>query len=82
MLHEKYFDDAFVLHDETNIYPHLQRMLLFDDDDENEFELIIDSANIQKNDDRKELHSNWASPKKFYKFQPLDLIRYFEYSCL
>ena len=75
MLHEKYFDDAFILHDKTNIYPNLQRMLLFDGEEINEFSELMKSASVQTNDDRKILMEKWGSPKNFYKFQPLTLIR-------
>ena len=75
MLHEKVFDDAFILHNQTNVYPFLQKMLLFDEDENEEFGDIMISASEQSTDDRKKLHTEWASPKKFFRFQPLDLIR-------
>ena len=82
MLEQNYFTDAFVLHDQTDVYPFLQMMLLSDVNNKIEFENPLLPSNIlgvkndnQIIDERRILHEKWASPKCFYKFQPLNLIR-------
>lgn len=82
MLHQKYFDDAFCLHDRTNFYPHLEKMLITMKTSEKNFYssvadiFVKDKGTDQINEDkRKILQSNWASFKNVFKFQPFDLIR-------
>ena len=74
MLHNKYFTDALVLHSQTDKYHNLQRMLLFDGKNSEDLELMPPD-NPLVTDERKELQKMWASPKCFYKFQPLNQIR-------
>jgi hypothetical protein len=88
MIHNKYFSDAFILHDRTNFYPFLERVLLPIRENKSEIDYPVELNNLQninldsknKNelycDYRKVLQQKWASPCSFYKFQPLDLIRF------
>lgn len=82
MLDQKYFSDAFILHDQTDHYPFLQMMLMSDINNKIEYENPYLPANLFENnkldiliDERKILQKKWASPKCFYKLQPLNLIR-------
>ena len=82
MLEQNYFCDAFILHDQTDQYPFLQMMLMSDTKDKIEFENPFMPTNLfaankvdLSIDERKILQKKWASPKCFYKFQPLNLIR-------
>lgn len=77
MLHEKYFDDALILHDQTNHYIYLQEMLKYygklEEGDDGIFPKI--RSDEKETDARKQLHLKWALPKNILKFQPLSLIR-------
>jgi hypothetical protein len=84
MLNQKYFDDAFVLHDRTKFYPHLEKMLTKMKKNEVDYysSLVGDilakdkSSESQISEDkRKILQVKWASFKNIYKFQPFNLIR-------
>ena len=82
MLNNKYFTDAFVLHDRTNFYPHIEKMLMPVGENSIDYSSqIISSVLPSKNDDmliedkRKNLQLKWASFKNIFKFQPLNLIR-------
>ena len=74
MLNNKYFTDAFILHDQTDKYHYLQRMLLYDGNNKEEFELLPPVSSTTT-DYRRALQKDWASPKNFYKSQPLNIIR-------
>jgi hypothetical protein len=87
MIHHKYFSDAFILHDRTNFYPFLERMLLLIRENKKEIDHPVELDSVRTNkldlkikselprDDRKILQMKWASLFNFYKFQPLNLIR-------
>ena len=83
MLNQKYFDDAFVLHDRTKFYPHLEKMLTKMKKSEVDYysSLIGDifakdkSESQISEDKRKILQDKWASFKNIHKFQPFNLIR-------
>jgi len=89
MLEEKYFDDALILHDQTNHYVYIQQIIESldnqqDDDDvltEEDFNSLslkpktAENNQTYKGDIRKELHQKWASLKAFYRLQPIHLIR-------
>jgi hypothetical protein len=87
MIHHNYFSDAFILHDRTNFYPFLERMLLPIRENKKEIDHPVELDSVRMNklninikseplrDDRKNLQLKWASLLNFYKFQPLNLIR-------
>ncbi len=88
MLEEGYFDDALILHDQTDHYVYIQQIIESLDNQEDDDVLTEEDFNslsmkpktaennqTYKGDIRKELHKKWASLKAFYKLQPIHLIR-------
>ena len=87
MIHNKYFSDAFILHDRTNFYPFLEKVFLPVRENKIEMDYPIELNNMKLKDSnlknktkfsgdyRKFLNEQWASPCSFYKFQPIDLVR-------
>jgi hypothetical protein len=83
MLNQNYFDDAFCLHDRTNFYPHLEKMLINMKKTEVDYYSPSIAGVFMKDknegqiseDKRKNLQSKWASFRNIYKFQPFNLIR-------
>ncbi|CAF0912236.1 unnamed protein product [Brachionus calyciflorus] len=82
MLDNKYFDDAFILHEESSHYLQVKKFFKKynnknSEDKENsdllhKIKVILES---NKNDLRKNLHTKWAKLSNIFKFQPMWEIR-------
>ena len=87
MLKKKYFEDAFILHDETTHKQHLRQFFNYIDKQnlanepisaENVYENLISFENSGTVDIRKDLFMKWASFKNIFKYQPMwDIRNYF-----
>ena len=84
MLNENYFDDAFILHDETDHNFELQQFLekaniLYKDENEiqavSRYRVFKSDGNKSHRDIRAELHTKWASLKNMFRYQPINLVR-------
>lgn len=81
MLEQGYFDDAFILHDETS---HKLNLKHFFKINKKNREIQMDSIGKQSSENenekaeedlRKELHEEWGSFRKFCKYQPIGLVK-------
>ena len=93
MLDRKYFDDAFILHDETRNMTHLEQMLSYVQNAhvfetlannqiyynlKNHSEQQKEGAANKLNDMRDKLQTEWGSFKNIFRYQPLfDIRNYF-----
>ena len=82
MLDKKYFEDAFVLHEESSGLKQLNEIMIhmMQDDAYDEVEDVkifedLSQKRTSNSDTRSKLDSYWAQPKNMFKFQPLWLIR-------
>lgn len=84
MLKSKHFEEAFILHDESDHNFELQKFLekaniLFKDENEinavSLYRVFKSDGNKSHRDIRHELHSKWASFKNLFKYQPITLVR-------
>jgi hypothetical protein len=82
MLDENYFDDAFVLHDQTSHYLHWKKFIshIYKQNKLKKERKFLNSSynknsTHSSNDTRHMLHKKWANFKNFFNFQPINLIR-------
>ena len=85
MLKKKYFNDSFVLHDDSLHEMHLKRFFHYAEkqnlnnvpsQSDNLLYFSLKSfKNLEPNDSRSYLDKNWASFKNVFKFQPMWEIR-------
>ena len=79
MINENYFEDAFILHDESNHYLKvlqlMEKKIARKGENNTEFDSIKEQRKIVQKDIRSELHYIWAKLRNIIKFQPLRLIR-------
>ena len=79
MIDEKYFDDAFVIHDESvKEIKFLNGLIDYVNENDSESsekvnKIVVDGIECQG---REHLKSNWASMKKVFHFQPLWEMKY------
>ena len=84
MLNHKYFEEAFILHDESDHNFELQKFLekanvLYKDENEinavSLYRVFKSDGKNSHRDIRDELHTKWASLKNLFKYQPITLVR-------
>jgi hypothetical protein len=81
MLNQGYFDDAFVLHEQSTHNLNLQLVVgavdkhLFEGKDMNVIDNRSANSDLLYEDNRKELHTKWAKLTNIFKFQPIMAIR-------
>ena len=80
MLNEKYFQDVFILHDESRHPKFIKNIIEVaqmeaHDEQVDVYKCLNAFVMDSKSDVISELSKEWASFKKIFKFQPLNLIR-------
>jgi hypothetical protein len=81
MLNQGYFDDAFILHEQSTHNLNLQLVVeavnkhIFDRKDMNIIDSLSTNSDLIYDDNRKELHYRWAKLTNIFRFQPMMAIR-------
>ena len=77
MISKGYFEDAFILHDDSIDDFHIKDLLRFNKSKEGveAISSCMDNEIVRQNDHRLDLYGKWAKFKNTFKFQPLNLIK-------
>ena len=85
MLKKKYFDDSFILHDESfnemhlkTFFSYIEKVKTNPEHAEKVYHSIKSLDSSRQEDPRNFLHKNWASFRNILKYQPMwDIRNYF-----